>query len=278
MAGERLEAAAIDADGIDGDRRFAVRDVETGKIASAKRPTRWGLLLRCHAGLAADGDVRVTLPDGDVHTAGDPVLDRALSALLGRRVHLEHVDETDGSQPNEYEADFPDLEHISLRGRVTFPTSMISDAASFVDLSAVHVLTRQTIAAVAAASRSESVEAARFRANVLIDTKRDPGFVEDEWIGQAVKIGDELNLERITPAARCNMTSVDQPGLPADGRILRAIAREHRVTFPTVGTLPCAGIFAEVATAGVVRIGDEITVEQPPPSPRRDDTDASALT
>lgn len=56
------------------------------------------------------------------------------------------------------------------------------------------------------------------------------------------------------------MTSVEQPGLPADDRILRAIAREHRVTFPTVGTLPCAGVFAEVATAGVARIGEEITV------------------
>jgi uncharacterized protein len=50
MAGERLEVATIDADGIDGDRRSAVRDIETGKIASAKRPTRWGRLLRCHAG------------------------------------------------------------------------------------------------------------------------------------------------------------------------------------------------------------------------------------
>jgi uncharacterized protein YcbX len=88
--------------------------------------------------------------------------------------------------------------------------------------------------------------------------------VEDEWIGRSVEIGSELTLERITPAARCNMTSVEQPGLPADDRILRAIAREHRVTFPTVGTLPCAGVFAEVATAGVVRISDEITVVQDP--------------
>jgi uncharacterized protein len=262
MAGERLEVVAVDADGIVGDRRFAVRDIETGKIASAKRPARWGLLLRCRAGVSADGAVRVTLPDGHVHTAGDSALDRALSQLLGRRVHLEHVDEHDGSRPNEYEADYPELEHISLRGRVTFPTSMMSDAASFVDLSAVHVLTLQTIAAVAEASGSGSVEAARFRANVLIDAKREPGFVEDEWIGHSVKIGDELTLERITPAARCKMTSVEQPGLPADDRILRAIAREHRVTFPIVGTLPCAGIFAEVPAPGVVRLSDEITVMQ----------------
>lgn len=260
MAGERLEVAAIDADGIVGDRRFAVRDIETGKIASAKRPARWGLLLRCSAEVSADGTVRVTLPDGHVGTAGDPALDRVLSQLLRRRVHLEHVEEHDGSKPNEYEADYPELEHISLRGRVTFPTSMISDAASFVDLSAVHVLTLQTIATVAEASGSGSVDAARFRANVLIDARTDPGFVEDEWIGHPVKIGDDLTLERITPAARCKMVSVEQPGLPADDRILLAIAREHRVTFPTVGTLPCAGIFAEVKTPGAVRLYDEITV------------------
>jgi hypothetical protein len=52
---------------------------------------------------------------------------------------------------------------------------MMSDAASFVDLSAVHVLTMQTIAAVAEASGSGSVEAARFRANVLIDAKKERG-------------------------------------------------------------------------------------------------------
>jgi hypothetical protein len=95
-----------------------------------------------------------------------------------------------------------------------------------------------------------------------IDAKRDPRFVEDEWIGHSVKIGDELTLERITPAARCKMISVEQPGLPADDRILQAIAREHRVKFPTVGTLPSAGIFAEVATPGAVRLTDEITIMQ----------------
>ena len=39
MGGERLETVTLTAAGIDGDRRWAVRDLETGKVASAKRPT-----------------------------------------------------------------------------------------------------------------------------------------------------------------------------------------------------------------------------------------------
>lgn len=50
------------------------------------------------------------------------------------------------------------------------------------------------------------------------------------------------------------------PGLSADDSNLRAIARGHPVVFPTVGTLLCAGIFAEVTTPGVVRHTDEVTV------------------
>ena len=45
MGGERLEHLEFDVDGVVGDRRFAVRDSETGLIASAKRPGRWGVLL-----------------------------------------------------------------------------------------------------------------------------------------------------------------------------------------------------------------------------------------
>ena len=64
---------------------------------------------------------------------------------------------------------------------------------------------------------------------------------------------------RVTRAARCIMTTVEQPGLDRDNRILQAIARENRVPTDIVGPLPCAGIFAEVARAGVVRLGTPLT-------------------
>jgi uncharacterized protein YcbX len=49
MLGEELEEVDVDEGGIVGDRAFALVDVETGKVASAKHPKVWPDLLRCRA-------------------------------------------------------------------------------------------------------------------------------------------------------------------------------------------------------------------------------------
>jgi MOSC domain-containing protein len=43
MRGERLAGARLGERGMDGDRRYAARDQQTGKIAGAKHPRMWGL-------------------------------------------------------------------------------------------------------------------------------------------------------------------------------------------------------------------------------------------
>ena len=49
MLGEELDAAELGEGGIVGDRAYAVRDRETGKVASAKHPKLWPDLLACRA-------------------------------------------------------------------------------------------------------------------------------------------------------------------------------------------------------------------------------------
>ena len=49
MLGEHLEMVDVGEGGIVGDRAYAVRDRETGKIASAKHPKLWPNLLACRA-------------------------------------------------------------------------------------------------------------------------------------------------------------------------------------------------------------------------------------
>ncbi len=262
MGGEPVRQLELDADGVAGDRRFAVRDVETGLIASAKRPGRWGALLTCRAETTDGGNVLVTLPDGDAFLADDPALAAALGELTGRRVVLEHVDARQPDASGDYEAEFPELDHVHLRGRMAFPTTMATAARSYVDLAAVHLMTTSTIAAVAAASGSDSVTSGRFRPNILIETGADARFLEDAWAGSALRIGPDVVLGRVTPAARCTMTSVAQPGLPRDNRILQSIARENRVVAGDYGPLPAAGLFAEVATSGVIAAGDTVTVSE----------------
>ena len=45
MQGEQLDAAEVGETGVVGDRAYALRDRETGKIASAKHPKLWPNLL-----------------------------------------------------------------------------------------------------------------------------------------------------------------------------------------------------------------------------------------
>src|SRR5262245_8686596 len=84
LQGERLDSVAVTADGLDGDRRFAIYDLESGLGLTARRVPE---LLFASARLRADGGVDITLPDGSL--ARD---DGALSAWLGRRVALRPHD------------------------------------------------------------------------------------------------------------------------------------------------------------------------------------------
>jgi uncharacterized protein YcbX len=80
LQGERLESVAVTGDGLEGDRRYAIHELETGSALTARR---FPELLFASARLRGDGGVDITLPDGS------PALDDdALSAWLGRRVSL----------------------------------------------------------------------------------------------------------------------------------------------------------------------------------------------
>ena len=49
MIGEELNSAVIGDNGILGDRAYALLDIETNKIVSAKNPKKWPELFSFHA-------------------------------------------------------------------------------------------------------------------------------------------------------------------------------------------------------------------------------------
>src|SRR5436309_3294035 len=96
MQGEAIDATAIGERGVVGDRAYALVDEETGKVASAKNPRRWGVLFECHARFVDEPDfgsglppVEVTAPDGDTVRSDDPDVHEWLSRVVGRPVRLE---------------------------------------------------------------------------------------------------------------------------------------------------------------------------------------------
>src|SRR5688572_2594386 len=87
MLGETVTALTVGYDGVEGDRRLALIDGETGRVASAKQARLWRQLLKCTASIEGE-QVRVRLPDGTEVRPGEDGFDDALSALVSRPVRV----------------------------------------------------------------------------------------------------------------------------------------------------------------------------------------------
>ena len=263
MQGDAPASVEVDENGIVGDRTWALRDTETGKLVSAKRPRLWRALLDCHATGVGD-DVVVTLPatDGEGASYGirDAGLPLALEALLGRAVAVE---EASGPMQGTYESDWPEIDGISLAGELEFPTNLTGEGTSFIDLGILHILTTSSLGSIAATDDELVVDAARFRPSILLDTPGLDGFPENGWVGRTLTIGAGDDAVRITvgePAPRCIMTTVAQGDLPRQPGVLQAIATENRIS-NDLGTFACLGSYATVAAGGTIAAGAPITLD-----------------
>ena len=221
LQGEQVESVRVTADGVEGDRRFAIFDVATGFGLTARRLPE---LLFAAARARADGGVEVTLPDGTI--AAD---DEALSAWLGRPVALRSTAE-EVNRRYENPADF---EHEKTSRWEPFDGS----AGAFHDSAgaAVSLVSSTTLGGWATR---------RFRTNVLLD-----GADEDALLGAQVEVGDVL-LDVGMRIERCVMVTRAQPGdVARDLDVLRTIHRERQ------GAL---AVGATVAHAGTVSVGDTL--------------------
>jgi uncharacterized protein YcbX len=211
VGGEALGAADVTARGLTHDRRWGVY-LDDGGIGSGKTTRRFrkvdGLLDL--SSRVVDGALVVVLPDGEELAGSDPATDSRLSDLLGRAV--------------------------TVREETTVPHH---------DECPVHVVTTASVRAWGDLA-GEVADPRRARANVLVAVD-DDGFVEDAWQGRRLRVGDvELTIGAGMP--RCVMVNAAQPGLPRDGRFLKALgAREVRL-----------GAMADVVTPGTVAVGDTV--------------------
>jgi uncharacterized protein len=256
MMGEELNAAEVTERGLVGDRRFAVVDASTGKVAGAKNPRKWGNFFDFRAAYVEPPKtgsklptVRLTLPDGTDVTNEQPDLAQILSNALGREVafaEAQHSGESSGAQAEEY---WPDMEGLDYRDTVT---EWELPAGTFFDLAVVHLLTTATIEQLRALYPEGRFEVRRFRPNIVVETGPDArGFVENDWIGHTIAIGEEVRLLITGPCPRCVMTTLPQGDLPKDAGILRTAAQHNQAN---------VGVYAEVIAGGTTRRGDPVTL------------------
>jgi uncharacterized protein len=251
MQGERVPSVSLGPLGIEGDCRWALRDVTNGKIISAKVPKLGTPLLSCSASIDASGATTVVIGATGYRVPDEvEAIDAALSALLGRAVHLEAATTND----EVYESEWPELPDMALSG-ITLDLSL--RRGTFADLSALHVITSASLAHVGSLAEGSKIDVRRFRPSMVVTVDEGSGFVENDWVDRRARIGDAV-VAFGAASPRCIMTTVAQPGLPRDVRVLQTIAAYNKRDFGGFGNFACLGIYAEVVEPGVVHVGDAV--------------------
>jgi uncharacterized protein len=190
--------------------------------------------------------VRITLPDGEVASNDRADLEQILSRAFGRDIAFVEA-RAEGMDSGVAEEYWPDLAGLEYRDTVT---DFEMPAGTFFDSAVVHLLTTSTIDRLRALYPQGRFEARRFRPNIVISTgSEDPGFVENDWIGRTVVIGDTVRLAITEPCPRCVMITLPQADLPKDSGILRTAAQHNAVN---------VGVYASVVNGGTVRRGDPV--------------------
>ncbi len=252
MMGEELNATRVGTRGFQGDRAFALADVETGKIASAKNPSKWPMLFSFRAAFAGplNGDslppAWITLPDGSTVSTEDKSLATRLSMSLGKPVRFLKSATSTGTL-EEY---WPDIDGLAKRDVVT---DEAMPAETFFDLGMIHLFTTATLDSYRALYPEGRFEPRRFRPNLVIQTASDfKGFPENEWDEKILVIGGEVKIKITGPCGRCVMTTLPQGDLPKDTGILKTVAKHNQAR---------VGAYASVLHGGVIHAGDLVQIE-----------------
>lgn len=276
MRGEQLEEAEVTERGVLGDRAYALIDTDTGKVVSAKSVKLFPSLFHCKATFieppSEDGvlpPVQISLPDGTSVTSDSGDVDDVLSVHFRRKVTLEQA------APDDFTIDqyHPDVEGADPGGhRNTVVVQKLGAAlfaelgmespvpvGSFFDVFPLSVLTTSTLEQLSELRPQTRFDQRRFRMNVIVKTER-PGFVENDWIGHELGLGDGVLLKVALPDPRCVMTTLAQEDLPQDTDVLRTLVRHNRVQVGDLGQFPCAGVYAVIATPGTVRVGAPVVL------------------
>jgi uncharacterized protein YcbX len=224
LGGEALTAISVSPEGIEGDRRFALFDPETGLAAAPEKETRWRPALFITASQPATGLPVLRFADGAEHALDDGALPDRLAEHFG----------------------FPVAIGLVGSGDYRFP--VVSNRYKPAPL---HLVTTASVSALADVSGLSPIDPRRFRPSVLIETEDDPGFMENDWVGHTVRIG-EAEIHVTEASRRCGMTLVAQPGLAEEPDVLRGIMRHNKRNL---------GVYATPTEGVTISVGDAVYAE-----------------
>lgn len=257
MLGSRVPEVLLTERGCLGDRAWALRDLASGRIASAKRFPRllaFRSVYELEPTLESRGRARIDTPDGRSIFTDDPAASVAISEIVGSELRLEsqpRADEKTGIDRRTVFGDVPVSQMKPDWTPDTMPDYFQLKSDSFFEIGAVFVLASGSVEHLGRLQgAADPADRRRFRPNLFVDT--GPGaerFVEDEWAGRALCVGNDVVLTDFAPTLWCVTSTLAQEELPRDLSVLRTAAQHHR---------GCLGVYASVRSSGPVRVGDPL--------------------
>lgn len=225
VTGEPLDEVSVSAAGMDGDRRYALVDAETGIVAHPERDRRWQKAVFVKSRTAPSGAIEVQVPDHGWLSVEAPGLAAALTAFF------------------EFAVEARPYERSAAAGEAT------SFAVDRYDVSPLHLLTSASVDHLKSLHPAGNPDRRRFRPNIFMDTESDiAGFAELGWIDKPIRLGD-LDGTVIAPTKRCGFTIIAQEGLDNDPEILRNVMKFGSRNM---------GVYCAPIATGLLKVGDAV--------------------
>jgi uncharacterized protein YcbX len=220
MRGEQLESANLGWHGLDGDRRLAFRRTENRSgfpwLSAGKLPDLLLFAPQRRQG-NADGEhpTHVRTPDGEEL----PIFGEDLAADVGRR-------------------------HGS-------PVQMTQLKHGMFDEANISVIASDTVSEIGRLA-GRSLDARRFRPNIVVRLLEPVPFREDAWVGGMLSFGEEENAPAVSVTMRdirCAMVNLDPDTADSAPEVLNAVVRAND---------NIAGVYGAVTRIGRLAVGQTV--------------------
>lgn len=220
MAGEQLDSAGLGWHGLDGDRRFAFRRVADRSgfpwLTASRLPEL--ILFKPfgrHSSQENQLPTHVRTPDGKELELRGEELREEIARRHGAEVQL-----------------------MQLNHGVFDEASV-----SLLSLGTVREIEREA---------GRRVDVRRFRPNIVIETRQNEPFVEDNWVGKTLVFGEVADHPVVSVTLRdlrCVMVNLDPETAEVDPAVMKAAVRLNQNN---------AGVYGTVVKTGSLSVGQKI--------------------
>ena len=234
LQGEKLSEARVLATGIYGDHLYAIRDLSSGKILDPKSYNfSWGeslgqpamLVLTSKLSSGTEGRYTISIESSGrtICTTDQPDASARISASLGADLEL---------------VPYPRFAESRVRSGRT-----------------LHLLTTGSLGTLGTVYPEGDFDVRRFRPNIVVaTTPGSGGYPEERWVGKELELGGVRMLVG-KPNVRCKVTTMTQPGIREDPRIMETVQRENASNL---------GVLGRATVEGNLRVGDPVSLTDGP--------------